>query len=230
MPDLRSWRLPVAIVLLVALTVRVGAALIALIDGAVAGLDPLLYLASAGVGPGEVVVAIGLAAMCWWAAADDVPGIRVVAGIGAALVAVQVLLTGAAAVATFALGGGALGMRLASLLAQLTWLVVPVVTVVVLLRVARSAGEKEPVAEVGPGDQAPAGQAPAEIEAPEVVQPYREAAGWAPDEAAGAVWTSAGEAAKGAAASGWGSSASAGTDWGSLEGEPPASDSRPQSD
>src|SRR5690349_18681479 len=99
--DLRSWRLPVAVILLVALAVRVGAALLALIDGALAGLDPLLYLASGGVGPGEVVVAIALAALCWWSAADDVPGARVVAGIGAALVAVQVLSTAAAAVASF---------------------------------------------------------------------------------------------------------------------------------
>ena len=200
-----------AVVLLVALALRVGAALTALIDGAMNGVDPLLTFASAGVGPGEVVLAVAFAALCWWCAADDVRGARPLAGIGAALVAVQVLLTGSAAIASFLLGGLSLASRIAGLLAQLTWLVVPAVTAVVLLRVARSGGASAPAAE------------PADPESPEIAavepveQPYREAAGWAPDEAAGAVWTSAGEAAKGAAAADWGRRTASGPAWGSGE-------------
>ena len=206
MVDLRSWRLPVAVVGTAAIAVRVAASILALIDDAMGGLGFLLAIANAAVGPGEIVLAITVAALCWWCAADAVPGARRLAGVAGALVIAQIVLSGAAAVAGFVLNGGSgLGSRVAFLLVQLTWLVVPVLTAIVLVRIA-APERSEPGVALPPGS-APV-SVPAEIAVPEPVeQPFREAAGWAPDEAAGAVWSRAGEAATGAPASDWGSAA-----------------------
>ena len=197
--------MPVAVVLLVAIALRVAASVVTMIDAMLAGVEPPAVWSGAGAGPGEALLAAGLAAVCWWAAADGVSGIRPVAGIGAALVIVQAVLSAVAAAATIVLIGGSDAARGADLVVRLTWLVVPVVAAGVLIRAATSARARAAgvPAHGGPTERAPGTALEA---APEQVrQAYREPAGWEPDEAAGAVWTSAGDAAAGAPAAGWGS-------------------------
>ena len=186
--------------------------MVSLIDAALSGVGPLGALAGIGAGPGEALLAAALAAVCWWAAADGVRGIRGVAVVGAGLVIVQTAASAMAAVATSLLIGGSGAARGAELIVRLTWLVIPAIAAGVLVRAARVADS------AGSAEDVPAGEVTLEVPAP-VEQPYREAAGWEPDEAAGAVWTSAGDAAAGAAAAGWGSAASAGG-WGAGVPEP----------
>jgi hypothetical protein len=222
--DLRPWRVPVAIILLAALALRLGAALARVAEAAVGGSGLLFAVASAGVGAGEVVLAVALAAVVWWCATDGVRGARVLAIVAFVLVALQIVLSVAASVASYLLAGGGAVARLVALVVPLTWLVVPALAAAVLLRSARAVPVVKPAVEPEPE---PVAEREPAAEPEPVEQPYPEAAGWAPHEAAGAVWTRAGEAATGAAASGWGSTSGEGEEgWGSTDRESAGSPER----
>jgi hypothetical protein len=220
MVDLRPWRAPVAVILLAALAVRVGVGLAGVIEAAVNHSGLLTDLVGLGVGASDVVLIVALAAVCWSCAADDVRGARVFATLGCILVALQVALAVTASVAAMVLPGGDRRLGTAALLVQLTWLVVPILAAAVLLRCARApqpvaappvAAELEPAGRPGAQES---GDQPEPPESDE--QLYREAAGWEPHEAAGAAWTTAGQAASGGSATGWGSDTGSGwepADW-----------------
>lgn len=209
MVDLRPWRVPAAVILLAAVAVRVGAGVAGLIDSVLRGTSLPSALVGLGAGAGDVVLAVALAAVCWWCVADDVRGARMLATVGFVLVGLEVLLAVVAAIASLLVAEGTTP-GVVRLLVQLTWLVVPALAAAVLLRSARTA--PAPAAEAGSVGE-PAALARAEHhdddesakseEPPE--QPYREAAGWEPHQASGAAWRTAGEAARGGSASGWGS-------------------------
>jgi hypothetical protein len=226
MVDLRPWRVPVAVILLAAVAVRLGAAVAGAIDAAVRGASLPSALVGLGAGPGDAVLAVALAAVCWSCAADDVRGARGFATVGFVLVGLQVLLALAGAIAALVLDRGT-APGVVQLLEQLSWLVVPVLAAAVLLRSART---RSPVVEAASGDERTALAGDEQVHDAELAetdeppeQPYREAAGWEPDQASGAAWRTAGEAAKGGSASGWGSdeaSAWEPADW-PAQGPPP---------
>jgi hypothetical protein len=219
MVDLRPWRVPVAVILLVAMALRVGVSLVGVI-GAWAGSSGMLTALGGGsLGAGEIFLCVALAAVCWWCSDEGVRGARGMAITAFVLVSAQILVSIAATLTMVPLMAGA-DPRVVSLLVQLTWLVVPILAAAVLLRCARvsgagrrSRGSTPPLVELPAGE--PDGPQPSNAEeaeeAEEAEAAYLEPAGWAPDDAAGAAWTSAGEAAKGGSAAGWGSGN--GTSW-----------------
>jgi hypothetical protein len=217
MVDLRPWRLAVAVVLLAALTLRLLATVLSVAAAGRAGMAAAL--AEVGTAAGDVVLIVALAAVGWWCAADRVRGASVIAIVGVVLVLGQVVVFAAAAVAEFLLSSGPLGSQTAVLLIQLAWLVVPLLAAAVLLWAARAsrAGAGQPeAAGADPAHQgsprSPEAPEPAESPVlPESTEAGRPGAGWASDDTAGAVWTSAGEAARGGAAARW--TQDSGTGW-----------------
>ena len=205
MVDLRPWRVPVAVILLAAMAVRVGVSLVAAILAS-ARSSGLFSSLAGGIGAGEIFLCVALAAVCWWCTADDVRGARGLAITAFVLVGAQILLSVGASLAMVPLLSGP-DTRIVTVLIQLTWLVVPILAAAVLLRCAlASDAVRRDTANASPAQALPAADPTDEPggESEQAPPPYPEAAGWAPDEAAGAAWTSAGEAAKGGSAAGWG--------------------------
>jgi hypothetical protein len=231
MVDLRPWRVPVAVILLLAMAVRVGVSLAGILGASAGSSGMLTALAGGSVGAGEIFLCVALAAVCWWCADDGVRGAHGLALTAFVLVSAQIVLSVVATLAMVPLMAGA-DLKIVSLLIQLIWLVVPILAAAVLLRCARASrgGRRHP--EPTPP---PAALPPAETDLlaaePEEAEPlYGEPAGWAPDEAAGAAWTSAGEAAKGGSAAGWGSGSATSwepADWSADTKPPDAGDSAP---
>jgi hypothetical protein len=226
MVDLRPWRVPVAVILLIAVAVRVGVALAGIIGASAGSSGMLTAVAGGSVGAGEIFLCVALAAVCWWCADEAVRGARGLAITAFVLVSAQIVLSVAATLAMVPLMAGA-DLQIVSLLIQVSWLVVPILAAAVLLRCARASGPSRRRREATPPPATLPSAEPADVplaETEEAEPLYREPAGWAPDEAAGAAWTSAGEAAKGGSAAGWGSGS--GTSWEpadwSADAKPPA--------
>jgi hypothetical protein len=211
MVDLRPWRIPVAVILLIAMGVRVGVSLAGLVGAPAGEAGWSTELAGGSVGAGEIVLCVALAAVCWWCSDEAVRGARGLAIAGFVLVSAQIVVSVAATLSMVSAGAD---VRIVSLLVQLVWLVVPVLAAAVLLRCARTSEADRRSRQSAPPPAALPAAEPNDVlpETAEEAQPlYREPAGWAPDDAAGAAWTSAGEAAKGGLAAGWGSGT--GTSW-----------------
>ncbi|MVA76716.1 hypothetical protein GC722_11880 [Auraticoccus sp. F435] len=105
------------------------------------------------------------------------------------------------------LGGPGEGGRPPGLVPALVAAAVPTLLVALLASVLARAARPTAGAVRSAAGQGPAAATPGrELETPEPPQTEQQAPVWAPDEAAGAVWTTAEEAARGAGASSWGSS------------------------
>ncbi|WP_139209758.1 hypothetical protein [Microlunatus flavus] len=201
MDRLTTLRAPLAVVALAALTLtalaRVLLGLSQLVGSAGSTAVGAARLAPNASDAALTVLAGVLVAAC--ALGPAVPALRRLATWGAVLAAVSVVATVAALALT--------DLEVAGW--SLVWLVpdvaVPVVVGVGLLALARA-----PRSALDAGAAAPAAlEAPpaSETEAPPGAEPDPELQpAWTPDAAAGAVWRTAGEAASGAPAAGWGSS------------------------
>lgn len=213
MVDLRPWRIPVAVILLMALAVRVGVSLAGIVGASAGDAGMLTALAGGTVGAVDILLCVALAAVCWWSSDEAVRGARGLAIAAFVLVAAQIVVSIAATLVMIPLMVGA-DIRIVSLLIQLVWLVLPLLAAAVLLRCARTSDADRRSRQSTPPPAALPVAEPSDVvlaDAEEAEPHYREPAGWAPDEAAGAAWTSAGEAAKGRSATGWGSGS--GTSW-----------------
>jgi hypothetical protein len=221
MVDLRGWRVPVAGVLLGATVVRLAASVVGIVAALSGGASLPRALAGGSIGTADVLLAVGLAAVCWWCASDGLRPARGLAMAGFVVVTLQVGLSLAATVAGYVLSPGPALFGLVVLLVQLCWLVIPAIAAAVLWQLARPAAAADLAA---PDVRALEGDAGEPAEAPVPEQPvYHQPAGWEPDEAAGAAWSSAGEAARGGSAAGWGSASAAGweaAEWSRAAGSP----------
>lgn len=192
------WRAPVAAVLLAALVVRLGLGVVEVAAAVRAGAAPGVV---AGLDGSDLVGVVVIVVVVVWLAGDAPRAARRLA-LAALVVFVPAVLGSAALV----ISGWSTGRWWWEVHA-LAGLAGPALAVAVLVRLLRRPVAAQP-AEVPNSGSTAAEQRVAEIEP--VPPPYPEAAGWAPEEAAGAAWLSAGAAAAGAAASGWGSTGDAG--------------------
>lgn len=213
MDALKNWRQPAAFVVLGALITRLVIGLVALVvqagpDGF--GSFPLAASSVAFLlmdGSGLVVLAL-LVAAC--GVRDPTSHARFLAAAGMVVSAASVLLTLTFALVSFAVGWGSPRINI---LLLLTSLAAPIVTTVGLGMLWRALARAARV--VGPV---------ADPEAAASLEPSTEVARtapvWAPDEASGAVWHTAGAAAAGDAAASWGRP-DASTGWNPVP-DPPA--------
>ena len=192
-------RAPLAVAALLALTLvavaRVGLGLSELVTVTGSRAVAAARLAPNGSDGALTVLAALLVLACFRA---PVPaGHRRFAAWGAVLCAVSLLASGAALATTnLAIAGW-------SVVWLIPDLVVPVLVGVVLTVLARPEEQAAPVASTASHEEA----------APVVPEPAPDPAlepGWATDAAAGAVWRTAGDAARGAPATAWGSGAPTG--------------------
>jgi hypothetical protein len=220
MENLRRWREPVAVVLLVASGVRLLAGIAAvpvLASGEAYGSFAVSALfGAAGVADTVLLLAAAVAA----AACLFAPPTR----HGRTIAAVAVIETVAAVVVSLVFGLMGLtaesigrGVEAVQLMAAL---VLPSVAVVLLLGLLRAA----PVAVTAPASAAdPASVAPSLTSSPTPESappaPPSLSPGWQPEQATGMVWTTAGEAAAGAPASNW-PAASGTVGWQPIPGTP----------
>ncbi|MFP5283372.1 MAG: hypothetical protein ACLGIF_07975 [Actinomycetes bacterium] len=195
MDALKRWREPAALVVLAALIVRVAlgvAGLFVLADQQASGSLWLAAPSAASLvldGSGLVLLAALVAACAVW---EPTPHARFLTGAATVVAAVSVLLTLGLATAGLVVGWGG---PVVNVLGLLVSLVPPTVIAVGLALLWRAL---------------PVRESPATPAAPEaaVASPPEEAPAlptWAPHEASGAVWNTAGAAAAGGAASSWGS-------------------------
>jgi hypothetical protein len=192
MERLLRWREPMAWLLLVAIAVRVvlGVVGVATLAGSRSAPRSLVAF-STSIGVVDEVAVTVLVGLVAWCTRDRTRRSRQLA------LAALVVCGTALAVALGLLAvefSGADGASVFVVAIRLTGLVVPALAIAVLIGVLpreRSDGSR--------GHQDTATD-------PEPVQPesYLHSAGWEPDEASGAAWSSAAAAARGAGASGWG--------------------------
>lgn len=198
---LRGLREPLAIVLLLVLVLRL---VLAVVDAAAArgsGVDgaasALSRVAFQGTDPLTVVVLTCVIGSCvLWSPTRHARGLALWA---LALTVLGVLLSLVASVALLATGIGLVAWTdLARVVLQLVLPLLALVTLTALRQHRREAAEAPLSLESNPAAD-PAVQ--------RQVEPRRDPANepvWQPDQAAGAAWLKAGDAASGAAASGWG--------------------------
>ncbi|WP_157719725.1 hypothetical protein [Microlunatus sagamiharensis] len=192
MDRLTRLRAPLAVVALAALTLVALARVVLGLSEVGAGGSTAV--AAARLAPngsdGALTVLVGvLVAAC--AVGPEVPVRRRLAVWGAVLTAVSLVAT------VLALSLTSVAVAGWSLVWTIPDVVVPVVVGLGLVALARPAPEAPPAA----GEPAALEQEPEQEPEPDPeLQPS-----WTPDAAAGAVWRTAGEAASGAPASGWGS-------------------------
>jgi hypothetical protein len=195
MESLLRLREPVAWALLVTVAVRALLSLAVVASLAPPGADPLsLAVSSIGAGAVDEVAVTVLAAVVAACIFGRTPRARPLAV--SAVVVCGTCLLAALALTVF----GFATARAASVLVfvvRLTGLVVPALAVAVLIALLRVAPSAKPSRSVEP-EARPAEPAPTST--------YAEPAGWEPEEASGAAWHSAGAAAAGVPASGWGRS------------------------
>jgi hypothetical protein len=222
--SLKSLREPAALVVLGALILRLAMALVgwmlAVQHGS--GLEIAARDAfGAAAEPWTAVVLVALVATC--TLPDRTPRVRPLLGLGLAVVAVQIVLTVVLAVSIAVVHGVETLPVLGALAADLAILLVVTVG---LVRVRRSLGSElaampygaeSGASRSGALESAPAERAEADKpDTPDAASQAQQPT-WQPDHAAGAAWTTAGEAASGAAASGWGT-AGEGTGWAPIPG------------
>lgn len=220
MDALKRWRQPAAFVVLGALLARLAIGIVGLfVFASSQGFDSFTLAASSIAfllldGAGLLLLAL-LVAACHLP--EPTPRVRVLTGAAVAVSACSVLLTLAFAVV------GLVASRISppsnlvfNVFMLLLSLVAPTVTTIGLGLLWRhhAAAAHQPAA-VRTGATAVPAQEPAAVTAP-AVSPSS-APTWAPDEASGAVWHTAGAAAEGGAASAWGTPDGA-TGWNALPG------------
>jgi hypothetical protein len=193
--SLRRMREPVAVVLLVAVAVRLGTALTVLVlasgSPGASFSGPARSIFGWVLSPLAVVVLVSVVAACvLW---DPTPHARALVGTSVVLVTADlVAAVGLWSVSMAAESGG----RFISSAVFLSEMAIPAVAAVVLFRLLGARRDRRPASQPAP--------APSISERPTVQQPA-DAPTWEPDRAVGAVWQTAGEAATGAAATAWGS-------------------------
>ena len=201
MESLKKLREPIAIVLLVALGLRV---LLALVSAGVYARDDVFATFARAAGPlayrvGDPALVVALAiALLACGLVDRTPNARTLTLVGVVTVGASVLVNLVFLVASSTAGGPT---RVVDTLTGLLLLVVPVLVGLVLIRLLPEL----------PGPQtspAPYAVAPVQPEPygpyPPEAQPTQYQPTWQPDVAAGAAWHTAGDAAAGAPAAGWG--------------------------
>lgn len=220
MESLKKLREPVAVVILVALGLRV---LLALVSAGVYAGDDVLRTFARAAGPlssrvGDPALVLALAAtLLACGLVDRTPHVRTLTLVGVITVGASVLVNLVFLVAGSTAGGPT---RAVDTLTGLLLLAVPVLAGIVLIRLLSAL----PVAETTP---APYAIAPALPEPygqhgqyqPIPQDPYQPT--WQPDVAAGAAWHTAGDAASGAPAAGWGTPGQSGG-WVPTPPPPPA--------
>lgn len=221
--SVKKWREPVAFVLIAALAVRLGMGLVSIVVLAFddrPGSFPIVALSLAGwvTDPLTVVLLGAVVAAC--ILGDRTPRARTLTLLSLVVVVaglVVSLVLGAAGLAA-----GSVLNRLPPFLVLLAELAVPAVVAAVLYRLLQA----QPAAATSPALTGGAlGRRPEQG----VVEPWSGSAAqaqptWQPDQAAGAAWNTAGDAAAGAAASGWGTPGESGG-WTPIprgDGAPPA--------
>ena len=188
MDSLKRWREPAVWVLLAAIVVNLVLALASLVlSPGSAGV--FAYRASS---PLIIIVLAVVVASC--VLVDRTPHARLLTTLAMVIVGMAVLSTLVAALAALTFGGPVVAFDLLTLLVSL---VVPALGLAVLIRVW-TLPESAPV---GPAALEPALPTPPGL--PVAPDPQWQPT-WSPDAAAGAVWRTAGDAASGAPASGWG--------------------------
>lgn len=203
METLRRWREAAVIVVLLVLAVRLLLVAVAALSPAVVGVESgvdAAYVLSSQLGDATVFVLLAaLVAACH--AAPVTPHARQLTWIALVLAAGSLLVIGVLAVLGYASFPSPL--RRIELGSRLLGLVLPIAAVVALgLLVPRSSAGR-PALAAGPE---PAADDAADEDAP-ALAPAADpqlAPTWEPDTAAGAAWWSAGEAASGRPAAGWG--------------------------
>jgi len=195
MESLLRLREPAAWVLLVAVAVRLLLSLAVVVSVARSGPGPL-SLAASSIGAGvvdevAVTVLVAVVAACVFGRTARA---RSLAGSALVVSAFGLFAALALAVFGFATSPGASVLVFA---VRLTGLVVPALAVAVLIALFRA----RPSAN---GSRSTEPETPSAEPAP--ISTYAEPAGWEPEEASGAAWHSAGAAAAGVPASGWGHS------------------------
>ena len=200
MDTVLKWREPAAVIVLVALAIRLVIGGAALVGYAGPGGGRLVWAASSlhylVVDSVGVVVLALLVASCLWY--RPTPHARALGTAAVVLVALAILGSIALGVTAVAVGRA---VGIGDLPGLVLGLVLPTLALGALLALRRDGS----AAEVAPAAIEAGG--PAEVTAPEAgpARPaYEQQASWEPDEAAGVAWQSAGAAAAGAAASGWG--------------------------
>ncbi|WP_375432681.1 hypothetical protein [uncultured Friedmanniella sp.] len=197
MESLLRWREPAVVVLAAVVVLRV----------AVAAAAALTASGVTGPEPGAAVLPLLVAALALSChVTPPTPHRRVVTAVAFAAVALSLVLAVVLTVAADRTGQSAPGAL--DLAAALLDLVVPVVTVLVLAALLR--GPAGAPGERSADDQQALSARP-EPAQPEIPAPPGQQPTWAPDVAAGAAWLSAGDAASGRPATGWGTAA--GTGW-----------------
>jgi hypothetical protein len=194
-------REPVAVVLLLVLVLRLVGAVVDAVTARGSGVDgagpALVRVASQATDPLTVVVltfVIGISLL--WSPTRHARGLA----LGAfAITVIGVLLSLVASVALLATGVSAVAWTdVARLVLQLVLPVLALIVLPALLQRGREEADAPLSLEPSPA---------AETAAQRQVEPRRDPANepvWQPDQAAGAAWLKAGDAASGAAATGWG--------------------------
>lgn len=205
MESLKKLREPVAIVIVAALALRV---LLALVSAGVYAGDDVLRTFARAAGPlayrvGDPTLVLALAAaLLACGLADRTPNARTLTLVGVITVGASVLVNLVFLVAGSTAGGPT---RVVDTLTGLLLLVVPVLVGVVLVRLLSAL----PAAQAAPA-ATPYAITPAQPDGYASYQPIPQTQDaqyqptWQPDVAAGAAWHTAGDAASGAPAAGWG--------------------------
>lgn len=205
MERILRWREPAVLVVTAALVLRVVLVLVIAATSARLGLGrPGDAAGLAGRQLGEPMIFVVLAALvlcCHLRPATRharaLTGVALVVAGLTLMLAVVLLVTGATAS-----GAPLVRLGLAETLVDLVVPLLAVVTLAVLLRRPQPAGDPTPAP---PALEEPSVAPPEESQPDPQLQPT-----WQPDAAAGAAWYTAGDAASGRPAAGWGSPASAG--------------------
>ena len=213
--SLRKLREPAAVVLLVVLVLRllVAVAGLALLDDGGYSDAGAPFGAAATDSPTVVVLVLLVGTCALW---SPTPHARTLVDLALVVIGLSTLLTVVAAVLWTVRAGADPGGGSWPVLAQLALsLALPVLALVGLARL-RPGLRTSSALTLEPGGSAPVAEhPPAQLEA--APDPRLEPT-WQPDQAAGAAWLTAGDAAAGAAASGWGS-ADAAPGWQPRSGE-----------
>lgn len=229
MQSLQRLREPAAIGLLVLLALRLLVGVVTFVVLSRGGTDDTLAvvsrwaygdnsfalaafsLASSALDGVTAVVLVGLVASC--ALWRPTPRARSLALAGSAVLALGVVLSLVAAL-VWLVGVRLSVLALADFLRLVLAVPMPLLAAVALWRMVPAVvPAKVPAHDAGPrelpsADPTSRPQAQPQVSAP--VVPADDQPTWQPEEAAGAAWSSAGQAAAGAAASGWGTSADRG--------------------
>jgi len=209
MERMQRWREPAVVVVTAALLLRLVLVAVFAAPSARLGLDrpaDAAYLASRQLGePMIFVVLAALVLTCHLQ--PPTRHVRTLTALALAVAGVALLLAVVLAVVGYRTYTPPFSQL--DLLERLVGLVVPLLAVTGLALLAR----RPPTVRAAPVPALPTAEPPAPASEPEPSRPDPELAPtWQPDEATGAAWYTAGDAASGRPAAGWGSPAS-GTGW-----------------